>query len=101
MFDRRSLIKGIGKAICAGVAVPFIPSLLSASTVPHVFYPTGQTFIVNNGSSVLYVVGKEAVYTGGGHLSATGIPVPPQSCLGIDTVNPLHLSHSDYRILEY
>ncbi len=28
MFDRRSLIKGIGQAICAGTAVKFIPGLI-------------------------------------------------------------------------
>lgn len=28
MFSRREMIKGIGKAICAGLAVPFIPKLL-------------------------------------------------------------------------
>ena len=31
-MNRRDLIKNIGKAICVGAAVPFVPSLLHIST---------------------------------------------------------------------
>lgn len=32
-MNRRELIRGIGRALCAGATVPFIPSLLPMSSV--------------------------------------------------------------------
>ena len=59
-MNRRDLIRGIGRAICAGYTAPFLPSLLVAGAVPA---SPGFAF-GRNGDSELFVTNFDVLRNG-------------------------------------